>query len=53
MAQNAISNELELKTFLGEHASKLPAFENYWILKFHDYTQNLLTPPVLSALRCP
>ena len=50
LARNAISGELRLKNFLGEHISGFPAFVNYWILKLHDYTGSL-QPPVLSSFR--
>ena len=31
MAQNNISNVLNFKIFVGEHASRIPAFDNCWI----------------------
>ena len=37
----------------GEHASRLSLFGNYWILKFHDSTQDTFSPPVTSAFICP
>ena len=48
MTQNAISNE-PYKT-LGDPDS---AFGNYWVLKFHDPTQDTFTPLVLSGFRWP
>ena len=55
MAQNAaISNELKFKNMLGEHASRLPAFDNYWILKYRDSTQDLFNqPPSIECLQMP
>ena len=45
MAQNAVSNKLEFKNLLREHASSFPVFGNYiyWILILHDSMQDLFS----------
>ena len=48
LAQNAISNCLKFKLFLEEHASRLTACSNHWLVKLHDSTQNLFSPSVLN-----
>ena len=54
MAQNTISNELKLTTFLGEYVCRFPVFGNYRIPKLHDSTQDPFSLPlVLSAFRHP
>ena len=46
------SNKLKLKILLGEYVSRISAFGNYWILKFHDPIQNTFTPmPQMSLMR--
>ena len=51
MTQNAISNVLKLKTFLGEHVYRHFATGNYQILKFHDPTQDTFSPHTSKGLQ--
>ena len=44
---------LKFKIFLEEHASRLPAFGDYQILKPRDSTQYLFNPLVPSAFGQP
>ena len=52
MAQNAVSNKLEFKNLLREHASSLPVFGNYiyWILILHDSMQDLFSLPQYNCV---
>ena len=48
MTQNAILNKWKFKSILGEHGNA-PTIDKYWILKLHDSTQNLFSPPSSST----
>ena len=51
--QNGTEYHLKLKIFPEEYTSRLSAFGKYWILKLCDFSQDLLSPTVLSAFRLP
>ena len=53
MIQNAILNGLKFKNFPVRACFHTPAIGKYWILKFHDSTQDPFSPFSTECLQTP